>query len=247
VEIAVGGRGRADTGAAADAHRRLEADLAVVRREVVDAGGRWGPLADALLAHVEAEGARLDDDAARRVAAWTAAASAWDAIDRPYYAALARFRISEARLANGESRAMIRESLWPAAAAATQLGAAPLLDRVRRLARLAHVDLSGVDDVTDGGGRPTDRDAEPADPLATLGLTPREREILRRVAAGWSNARIAEDLGISVSTASVHVSNILAKLDVDNRVEAAALAHRLGVVTAEPDDPDDTRSVRASA
>jgi DNA-binding NarL/FixJ family response regulator len=104
-----------------------------------------------------------------------------------------------------------------------------------------------VDDVTDGGGRPTDRDAEPADPLATLGLTPREREILRRVAAGWSNARIAEDLGISVSTASVHVSNILAKLDVDNRVEAAALAHRLGVVTAEPDDPDVARSVRASA
>jgi DNA-binding NarL/FixJ family response regulator len=74
--------------------------------------------------------------------------------------------------------------------------------------------------------------AGPGDPLATLGLTPREREILRLVAAGWSNGRIADELGISISTASVHVSNILAKLDVENRVEAAALAHRLGVVPA---------------
>ena len=97
--------------------------------------------------------------------------------------------------------------------------------------------------------RSTRAGAEAADPLATLGLTPREREILRRVAAGWSNARIAGDLGISVSTASVHVSNILAKLDVENRVEAAALAHRLGVVAADPDEPDEpdaTRSGRAS-
>jgi DNA-binding NarL/FixJ family response regulator len=61
-------------------------------------------------------------------------------------------------------------------------------------------------------------------------LTPREREILRLVAAGRANAQIAGELGISVSTASVHVSNILAKLDVENRVEAAALAHRLGVI-----------------
>ena len=237
VEATLDARGRGDSDAATAAHRRLEADLAVVRREAADARGRWGPLADALLAHVEAEASRLDDDTAMRVAGWTAAASAWDAIDRPYYAAIARFRIAESRLANGESRTVIGEALRPAAAAATHLGAAPLLHRVRRLARMAHVELSGTDDGADRGGRPIDHDAPPADPLSTLGLTPREREILRRVAAGWSNARIAEDLGIRVSTASVHVSNILAKLDVENRVEAAALAHRLGVVAAEPDDP----------
>jgi DNA-binding NarL/FixJ family response regulator len=47
--------------------------------------------------------------------------------------------------------------------------------------------------------------------------------------AGRSNRQIAEELFISVKTASVHVSNILAKLGVASRVEAAAVAHRLGL------------------
>jgi DNA-binding CsgD family transcriptional regulator len=67
------------------------------------------------------------------------------------------------------------------------------------------------------------------DPLAGFGLTDREREILVLLAAGRSNPQIAEALFISPKTASVHVSNILAKLGVDSRVEAAAVAHRLGV------------------
>ncbi len=62
-------------------------------------------------------------------------------------------------------------------------------------------------------------------------LTEREREVLRLVAAGHSNSRIAEQLFISPKTASVHVSRIIAKLDVTNRVEAAALAHRLNLLT----------------
>ena len=49
------------------------------------------------------------------------------------------------------------------------------------------------------------------------------------LAGGRSNPQIAEALFISPKTASVHVSNILAKLGVDSRVEAAAVAHRLGV------------------
>jgi DNA-binding NarL/FixJ family response regulator len=49
------------------------------------------------------------------------------------------------------------------------------------------------------------------------------------LAGGRSNPQIAESLFISPKTASVHVSNILAKLGVDSRVEAAAVAHRLGV------------------
>ena len=68
-----------------------------------------------------------------------------------------------------------------------------------------------------------------ADPLAGFGLTEREREILVLLAGGRSNPQIAESLFISPKTASVHVSNILAKLGVDSRVEAAAVAHRLGV------------------
>ena len=60
-----------------------------------------------------------------------------------------------------------------------------------------------------------------------LGLTPREREVLALVADGRTNRQIAEALFISAKTASVHVSNILAKLRVTNRGEAAAVAHRL--------------------
>ncbi|WSL21965.1 LuxR C-terminal-related transcriptional regulator [Streptomyces sp. NBC_01283] len=65
--------------------------------------------------------------------------------------------------------------------------------------------------------------------MAALGLTTREREVLRLVAAGRSNRRIAEELFISPKTASVHVSNILAKLGASGRGEAAAIAHRLRV------------------
>ncbi|MYX18857.1 response regulator transcription factor, partial [Streptomyces sp. SID8380] len=64
-------------------------------------------------------------------------------------------------------------------------------------------------------------------PAETLGLTARESEVLRLVAAGHSNRRIAETLYISPKTASVHVSRIIAKLGVTGRGEAAAVAHRL--------------------
>jgi DNA-binding NarL/FixJ family response regulator len=64
---------------------------------------------------------------------------------------------------------------------------------------------------------------------APFGLTDRELEVLRRVAAGRSNRQIAEELYISPKTASVHVSNILAKLEVRGRGEAAARAHQHGL------------------
>jgi DNA-binding CsgD family transcriptional regulator len=66
-------------------------------------------------------------------------------------------------------------------------------------------------------------------PAQQLGLTPREAEVLALVAAGHSNRQIAQALFISPKTAAVHVSNILAKLGVAGRVEAAAVAHRLGL------------------
>jgi predicted ATPase/DNA-binding CsgD family transcriptional regulator len=69
----------------------------------------------------------------------------------------------------------------------------------------------------------------PPDPLARFGLTEREREVLSLLAAGQSNPQIGRALFISTKTASVHVSNILAKLGVSGRGEAAAVAHRLGV------------------
>jgi len=71
--------------------------------------------------------------------------------------------------------------------------------------------------------------AQPAVPGDELGLTPREREVLALVAEGRTNRQIADALFISDKTASVHVSNILAKLGVANRAEAAATVHRLGL------------------
>jgi DNA-binding NarL/FixJ family response regulator len=58
--------------------------------------------------------------------------------------------------------------------------------------------------------------------------------VLALVAEGRSNRQVAEALFISAKTASVHVSNILAKLGVASRVEAATVAHRVGLVGRRP-------------
>jgi DNA-binding CsgD family transcriptional regulator len=92
-------------------------------------------------------------------------------------------------------------------------------EELESLARRARIGLRPAE-----GGEP-----EAPPPGEELGLTPREREVLGLVADGRSNRQIAEELFISAKTASVHVSNILAKLGVANRAEAAVAAHRLGL------------------
>ncbi|MFE1784743.1 AAA family ATPase [Streptomyces sp. NPDC059506] len=154
---------------------------------------------------------------------WEEAASGFTALERPYPAALARCRWAETLLVGGgDGREEAARLLDSAHGTAVRLGARPLLEEVELLARRAGIPL-------DRPGRcgPADLPPAPRDPALELGLTRREREVLRLVAAGRSNRAIAEALFISPKTASVHVSNILAKLEVSSRGEAAAVAHRL--------------------
>jgi len=67
-------------------------------------------------------------------------------------------------------------------------------------------------------------------PVRTVSLTRRERQVLSLIVAGKDNAEIAEELVISQHTVKNHVSGILAKLEVENRIQAAVYAVRSGIV-----------------
>jgi DNA-binding CsgD family transcriptional regulator len=88
---------------------------------------------------------------------------------------------------------------------------------------------AGGADGQEGARVETKSPPEPVGPEDPFGLTTREREVLAFVAECQTNRRIAEALFISESTAGVHVSNILGKLGVASRTEAAAVAVRLGL------------------
>jgi DNA-binding NarL/FixJ family response regulator len=123
-----------------------------------------------------------------------------------------------------------RRSRRRAAATTGRLGARSLDAEVRALAQRARLDVGPEAGVPAQAAPAAAGEAAPAPaPAAQLGLTPRETEVLALVAAGRSNRQIAQALFISPKTASVHVSNIIAKLGVSGRIEAAAVAHRLGL------------------
>ncbi|WP_326699981.1 AAA family ATPase [Streptomyces sp. NBC_01754] len=161
---------------------------------------------------------------------WARAAAAFGPLGRPYELAQVRHRWAECVLATSGDRSTAAELLREAATVAERLGAAPLLKSIELLARRARI-APVVPDAAGPAADTADEDArtapEPAaDAIESFGLTSREQEVHRLVAAGYTNRRIAEELYISPKTASVHVSNILAKLGVSSRGEAAALAHR---------------------
>jgi DNA-binding NarL/FixJ family response regulator len=106
-----------------------------------------------------------------------------------------------------------------ALATAQQLGSVWLEREVRGLADRARLSLG------EGIAAPATPEAAPTeDPF---GLTARERQVLTLVAQGATNRQIGASLYMAEKTASVHVSRILAKLAVQGRTEAAAVAHRL--------------------
>ncbi|HZC99067.1 MAG TPA: AAA family ATPase [Actinomycetes bacterium] len=179
------------------------------------------PAVEANLLTAEAEWSRASgpSDPER----WARSAQAWEALRFPWPAGYSRWRQAEALLAQGASRDAAGAALAKAWTLASGFGARLLVAEIDSLARRARIELAAPP----GGGEPDGPAQESARVTDELGLTPREREVLALVADGRTNRQIAEALFISTKTASVHVSNILAKLGVANRGEAAAVAHRL--------------------
>jgi DNA-binding CsgD family transcriptional regulator len=167
----------------------------------------------AWLARAEAEWRRVNGEGTPE--AWQSVLAAFDH-GFVYEAARARWRLAEVLAETGQREDAQRE--WDRAVeVADRLGAAPLraaLADLGRRARLVHGQAGGG-----SAGRPG----------KLAGLTSRERDVLRLILAGRSNREIGAELFIAPKTASVHVSNILAKLGAASRTEAAAIAHGEGL------------------
>jgi len=171
-------------------------------------GPPQGPEGQAWLARAEAEWARAVSGA--DPAAWEKAVAAFGYGD-VYEGLRCQVGLVEALLtAERREEAAVRAS--EARGVAERLGAVPVLERLDGLIRR---------------GRLADA---PANGTRTSPLTAREQDVLRLLALGRSNRQIGEELYISGKTASVHVSNILAKLGATSRTEAVAIAYREGLV-----------------
>jgi DNA-binding NarL/FixJ family response regulator len=163
---------------------------------------------------VDAETARLAGKPS--VELWRAAVEAFD-FGHVYEEARSRWRLAEALLV-ADDRAGAAEQAAAAHAVAVRLGAVPLREAVEALVRRGRldVDLPGV--------------SRAPDPSTVF--TPREAQVLALMAQGRTNRQIGSALYISEKTASVHVSNILAKLGANGRTEAVALAAQRGLLPA---------------
>jgi DNA-binding CsgD family transcriptional regulator len=174
------------------------------------------PVMRALALTFAAEADRAAGTTAR--APWDQAVAAWEGAGDRYQLGYALIGAAEETAAGGDRPAATTQ-VRRTAEIADRLGARPLREQAEWLARRARLTPAG------------DPAAQAADPgehaRHQYRLTARELEVLRLVAIGRTNRDIAAELFISAKTASVHVSNIMSKLGVASRVEAAALAYRL--------------------
>jgi DNA-binding NarL/FixJ family response regulator len=148
---------------------------------------------------------------------WDRTARAARACHRPHQAAYAAWRQAEALLAQRGDRATAANCLRDSNALAARIEAMPLQRDIEALARYARIGLDSP--------AQHEEHASVAPPLQSL--TGRERDVLDGLAAGLTNRQIAERLYISPRTAAVHVSHILQKLGVPDRIQAAHLARKL--------------------
>jgi DNA-binding CsgD family transcriptional regulator len=156
-------------------------------------------------------------------AQWGEVAARWEELGLRPAAAYCAWRQGEVLVAVGD-RAGAEAALSTAYAHASATGAQPLVDEIEALGRRSRIAVGGS-----AASASADDDTATVTAAERLGLTARELDVLGLVVEGRTNRQIGEHLFISEKTASVHVSRILAKLDVANRGEAAAIARRLGL------------------
>lgn len=167
--------------------------------ELDQTAARYGSaMLGAMAAHARGAVELAGGDAAAALLALRRAIADWQALDAPYEAACARILVGLACRSLGDVDAATLE-LGAAREALASLGAGP--------------DVAWVDSL-----------AGPSSAGERHGLTPRELEVIRLVAAGRSNRQIAAELVISEHTVARHVQNIFAKLGVSSRTAAGAFA-----------------------
>jgi DNA-binding CsgD family transcriptional regulator len=205
---------RTDPVAARDAAAQIMSGAETITARIVAAGGRLSPVFALFEAVGRAHMSRIPGPADPGLWARVAQDEAADL----YLVARARYHQAAALLATRGSRRHAAAALRAADTIALDLRAAPLRAEIEALARAARLHLAELAVAP-----------KPAHDPVGVGLTPREREVLGLLGNGLSNAQIARTLYISEKTASVHVSNILRKLGVTSRVQAATTAAKLGL------------------
>jgi DNA-binding CsgD family transcriptional regulator/tetratricopeptide (TPR) repeat protein len=212
--------------AAAPASERVEVvrrvdDVVTAAREVAAAMRTPGPEGQAWAKRLEAESVRLHwlsgveplPEAEELIESWRQSVDTFEAFGHVHETARSRARLGAVLAATGDAAGAAVE-LEAARSVALRLGAGALLDELRGRG-------VAVAQEAPRGGRSRDGDS----------LTPREQEVLELVATGRSNRDIAAALFISAKTVSVHISNLLGKLDAESRTEAVAIARRRGFLS----------------